>query len=85
MNNLDSTFVPEEERYTFWDWFRDLPWGVILGWLLVLGIIGSAIFWAVKTNVDFKNDCHRRGGHVVEIRDDDKICVDDEWRVLIRD
>lgn len=62
----------------FWD-----VWGfpIVIGSIVVLFFVGVGFF--VKYSDDkYRDNCHKAGGHVIEVNNG-KVCADDDMKIVI--
>jgi hypothetical protein len=61
-----------------WNFDRVFPVVIIAACLSVAGGVG----WLIYSDVDdYRRQCHRAGGHIVEVKDEE-ICVDHDGKVI---
>jgi hypothetical protein len=51
--------------------------------LLVFGIIGTVLYFGLKSDSDWESKCHNHGGHSIETHGkSSEICVSSDGRVI---
>lgn len=66
-------------------WYHEIDWYPVVGTTAMIGAVIAFVAFISYTFVrdnEWKDDCHARGGLVVETHHEGEACVDSERRII---
>lgn len=73
---MNSSGLTLRERLTV------LPWFAIIMTVIIIGFLSVVIYAVAVDIIDYRNQCHNVGGHIITVRTND-VCVDHDGKIIL--